>query len=97
MEALPFIILLVFIILAVPIVLAIWLIARTTDARNRIGELSRRVDRLQLDLLRMTQKQPPAISTPKTETPATPAVKLAETIQSVAPPKPAPVLPPKPI
>ena len=50
MEALPFIILLVLVFLALPIALAIWLIARAADARHRIGELSRNVDRLEMEL-----------------------------------------------
>ena len=57
MEALPFIILLVLVILAVPIVLAIWLIVRATEARNHIGDLSRRVHTLEMEILRLRQKR----------------------------------------
>ena len=67
MEALPFIILLALVILGLPIVLAIWLIVRAADARNRIGELSRKVDWLELELLRL-KRNPPA-ATAETKTP----------------------------
>ena len=50
MDALPFVILLVLVVLALPVALGIWLIVRAADARNRIEELTRRVDELQLQV-----------------------------------------------
>ena len=54
--ALPLIILLV---LGVPIALAIWLIVHAVSAKNRIEELSRRVDELQIQVIRLTNQAPP--------------------------------------
>ena len=90
MEALPFIILLALVILALPIVLAIWLFVRVADARNRIGELSRKVDWLEQELLRL-KRYPPAVTaeTKKSTTvvqPATPPQPAPEDFSSVPPP-----------
>ena len=75
MEALPFIILLV---LGVPIALAIWLIVRAVSAQNRIEELSRRVDELQIEVVRLkTQAPPPPMKTA--------AEKMVQKIEMVAP------------
>ena len=67
MEALPFIILLVLILLGLPTVLVIWLIVRAADARNRIGELSRKVDWLEWELLRLKRNPPVATAETKTD------------------------------
>lgn len=56
MEALPLIILLV---VGVPLALAIWLIVRAVNAKNRIEELARRVDDLQIQVVRLTNQTPP--------------------------------------
>jgi uncharacterized membrane protein len=75
-SALPLIILLV---LGVPLALAIWLIVRAVSARNRIDELARRVDDLQIQLIRLTTQKPPAVA-PETKiaalTPVEPAMNV---------------------
>ena len=68
MEALPFIILLVLIILGLPVALIIWLIVRAAGAQNRIEQLARRVDELELRILRLTNLKPAARE--ETEKPA---------------------------
>ena len=73
--------LLVLLLLGVPIGLAIWLIARAVQSGSRIGELSRRVGDLELELHRLKQAPEPAPVAPaetRTETPVAP----------MAPPKP---------
>jgi uncharacterized membrane protein len=94
MEAMPFIILLVLVILGVPIAIAIWLIVRTTDARNRIGELSRKVDWLELELLRLKRNPPAAPAETKTPVAAVPSPQ-PQPAPPVVPPEP--VIPPEPI
>ena len=42
----PIVVLVVIFVLVIPAALAVWLIVRTISAGNRIGELSRRLDRL---------------------------------------------------
>jgi uncharacterized membrane protein len=63
-----------------PVVLAIWLIARAVTAKDHIEELSRKVDELQLDVLRLKHK-PPMSAAPETQKPdaPSPATKPAET------------------
>ena len=75
-SALPLIILLV---LGVPLALAIWLIVRAVSARNRIDELARRMDDLQIQLIRLTTQKPPAVA-PETKTAAPAPVELAAKI-----------------
>jgi len=104
MEALPFIILLVLLILAFPIVLAIWLITRATDARNRIGELSGKVDWLEQELLRL--KRNPSAATTESKRPVAAVQPAAQpqpaqgNFESLPPPlvvPPQPVILPEPI
>jgi len=47
-------------VLAVPTALAIWLIARAIQAKQRAGELSRRLDALETEILRLKQDREPA-------------------------------------
>ena len=67
-----------------PVVLAIWLIARAVTAKDHIEELSRKVDELQLDVLRLKHK-PPMSAAPETQKPdaPSPATKPAETARCV--------------
>ena len=53
----------ILLVLGVPVCVGIWLIVRAVSARSQIEELSRRVDDLQLELLKMRRSGPPA---PKT-------------------------------
>jgi uncharacterized membrane protein len=57
MEAWPLIALLV---LGTPITIGIWLIARAVSAKNRIEDLSRRVDDLQIEVIRLKSQPSPA-------------------------------------
>jgi len=57
MEFIPVVVLAV---LAVPTALAIWLIARAIQAKQRAGELSRRLDALETEILRLKQDREPA-------------------------------------
>ena len=107
-SALPLIILLV---LGVPLALAIWLIVRAVSARNRIDELARRVDDLQIQLIRLTTQKPPVVA-PETKTTALTPVEPAMNVPvesvpfrptpeikvSLPPPVPPlrPLTPPKP-
>src|ERR1039457_1497060 len=77
MEALPFIILLV---LGVPLALAIWLVVRAVSAKNRIEELARRVDDLQIQVLRLTSQTPPPAAA------KTAAEKVGRHFETAAPP-----------
>ena len=75
MEPWPLIILLV---IALPLALAIWLIVRAVSARRRIDELARRVDDLQIQVVRLTSQKPAApASETKAAAPA-PAMLSAE-------------------
>jgi uncharacterized membrane protein len=58
------IILIVVLVIGLTVVAGIWLIARAISARNRIEELSRRVDELQIQVVRLTSQ--PTSATPKT-------------------------------
>ncbi|MEY4916772.1 MAG: hypothetical protein RL616_685, partial [Verrucomicrobiota bacterium] len=62
--------LIIILIIGVPIVLAIWLIARAISARNQIEELNRRVDELQLQLLRLKNSPPAAADRAEEKAPA---------------------------
>ena len=53
----------ILLVLGVPVCVGIWLIVRAVSARSQIEELSRRVDDLQLELLKMQRLGPAA---PKT-------------------------------
>ena len=57
MEAWPLIILLV---LGIPILALIWIIVRAVDAKNRIEELSRRVQDLEIEFARARKQAPRA-------------------------------------
>ena len=86
MEALPIIILLVL------IALAIWLIGRAAEARQQIGELWQKVDRLELELLRLKRNPPAATAQTKTPVAAVPPPQS----QPVPPVIPAePIVPPE--
>ncbi len=98
MEALPLIILLALVILGLPIVLGIWLIVRAADARNRVGELSRKVDRLELELLRLKRNPPAATAETKTPVAAVPGSQPQPASENVEPTLPSPpVVPPEPV
>jgi len=58
----------ILLILGVPIAVGIWLIARAISARNRIEELSRRVDELHLELAKLKQLPTSAARTAGEET-----------------------------
>ena len=67
--------LIVFLVVGAPIVLAIWLVARAISARNRIKELTQRVDDLQSQVIQLTRRPPDAApSTGATAPSSTPAV-----------------------
>src|SRR5689334_20159227 len=51
-------ILVVLLIIAAPLALAVWLIVRASDARNRIEELSRRIDFLEIELAKAKEGEP---------------------------------------
>ena len=55
------IVLIVVLVIGLPVVAGVWLIARAISARNRIEELSRRVDELQIQVVRLTSQQPSAV------------------------------------
>src|ERR1017187_819244 len=101
-QAIPLIIVLV---LGIPIVLAIWLVVRAVSARRRIEELSRRVDDLQMQVVRLQPSPLPATAaktaeeSPRHFTPATlPPLRPDEIkpVEPAVPPaaKPAPIPPP---
>lgn len=69
MEAWPLIALLV---LGTPITIGIWLIVRAVSAKNRIEELTRRVDDLQLEVIRL-KSQPPSMAPTKSASEPAPA------------------------
>jgi uncharacterized membrane protein len=60
MEWEPIVVLVVVFVLVIPAALAVWLIVRAISAGNRIGELSRRLDRLELETSRLKQAKEPA-------------------------------------
>jgi hypothetical protein len=68
------------IVLAVvsPLALAVWLIVRAVSARTRIDELSLRIGRLELEVLRLKQETPApareAEQSPAPETSVAPAI-----------------------
>jgi uncharacterized membrane protein len=97
--------LIIVLVLGIPIVLAIWLVVRAVSARRRIEELSRRVDDLQMQVVRLQPSPPPstaaknAEASPRHFTPATlPPVRPGEIkpVEPAVPPaaKPAPIPPP---
>ena len=110
MEAMPFIILLVLVIIGVPIAFGIWLIVRAVNARNRIEELSRRVDELQIEIVQLKHQPPPPAAkktaaeamvqhfepvTPPVEVPAqAPPSVPLSRLETSPPPQTGPVAPP---
>jgi uncharacterized membrane protein len=60
---------------ATPIIVIIWLCVRAVDARNRIEELSQKVDRLQSDIRHLAQKD--STVTPQTKTENAPVSPVA--------------------
>ena len=64
-------VLIVLLIIGVPIVVGIWLIVRAVSAKNRLEELSLRVDELQLQIIRLKAQAPPptAATKPAEQTP----------------------------
>jgi uncharacterized membrane protein len=95
--------LIVLLIAGAPIVLAIWLIVRAVRAKNHIAELTRRVDDLQAQILRLSRMAPtvskPAEPSTETFTPVTllPRKTVAETLQAADQPAftaPPPIIPP---
>src|SRR5882757_5966072 len=94
--------LIVVLIVGAPIVLAIWLIVRAVSAKNRIEELTQRVDDLQSQVLRLTHRPPTASQTTEGTSPAfTPAVLSARktytepvTTPSSIPAEPETMVPP---
>ena len=99
MEALPFIILLALVLLGLLVVFAIWLIVRATEARNHIGDLSRRVHTLEMETLRLRQERERAPAPPVETKMPTADVPAAAQHQKEPPPvvPPEPVIPPEPI
>ena len=73
----PVIALIVLVILGIPIALTVWLVVRAVTARQRIEELSRRVDDLQIQVIRLTNQKPPAAS-------KTAAEKVVQHFETVA-------------
>jgi uncharacterized membrane protein len=105
----PGIILVVLVILGIPIALAIWLMVRAVSAKNRIEELSRRLDELRLEVFRLKKEPPPARMTaveaafkkitpakPEAAVPAfaPPQTKTAPTIAPILVPVETPAAPP---
>jgi uncharacterized membrane protein len=103
------VVLIVPLVLGVPLVAGIWLIVRAISARNRIDELSHRVDDLQLQVIRLSSEKSSAAApetkivapAPRPEKP--PAEILLEKIspppvaeQKFPAPQPAAVPPPLP-
>ncbi len=102
------IVFIILLVIALPLITGLWLIGRAVSARNRIEELTRRVDHLHMEVARL--KTPPAPPAGKAEN--VPAIQLATLperhAEPAAPPiapkpvlpteeKPAPNLPPPPI
>ena len=56
----PIVVLIVVFVLVIPAALAVWLIVRSVSAGNRIGELSRRLGRLEAEVFRLKQEKEPA-------------------------------------
>src|ERR1039458_3513915 len=71
--------LIVVLVIGLPLALAIWLVVRAVSARNRIDELSRRVDDLQIQVVRLTSQRPSAAApaaTAAAPAPVEPAAKI---------------------
>ena len=83
----PTIALIVLVVLGIPLALAIWLIVRALNAKNHIDELSRRIDTVESELLRLRQSRQREMAKPAEAVPALQPKPVA----------PAPVTPPKPI
>jgi uncharacterized membrane protein len=101
--------LIVVLVIGLPLALTIWLVVRAVSARNRIDELSRRVDDLQIQVVRLTSQRPSAAApaaTAAAPAPVEPAAKIpVENIPFRPAPEPKmsiplavePVVPPPPI
>ena len=92
----PSVALLVLLVVAAPIVLVIWLISRAVSARNQTEELSRRVGRLEAEVLRLTAR---SAETAPAEAPATPTriqTLLPKTPPAIPHAAPEPIIPPQP-
>ena len=74
--------LIVILILGAPIVLAVWLIVRAVSAKNRIADLTQRVDDLQSQILRLSRMMAPTATKP--------AESSAETFTQATPTPPKP-------
>ncbi len=89
-------VLIVLLIVGVPIIVGIWLIVRAVSAKNRIEELSLRVNELQLQITRLkTQASPPAAAKPAEETPHefAPATLPPLRVETAKPAAPMPAVP----
>jgi len=83
-------ILLVLLILGTPVLLLIWLVAKVVRAGNLIDELSRRVNQLEIGLVRLRKEEMKSAGESKPFTPPIPAPETAP--EKVHPPaQPAPV------
>jgi uncharacterized membrane protein len=79
----PIVVLIVLFVVVIPTAVAVWLIVRAVSAGNRIGELSRRLDRLELEISRLKQEKEP--SQPVASAPA-PQPKIVTPPPVVLPP-----------
>jgi hypothetical protein len=90
------IVLVLLLVIGAPILIVIWLINRAFDARNRVDELSRRLERLESDVLRLKstavqsilEQRPKAAPTPPPIPKPEPA---AAPVPAAAPPPPPPI------
>lgn len=97
----------VVLIIGGPTVLAIWLIVSAISSKNRIEELTRRVDDLQIELVRLRKSQPPAPTpAPKPEPTPAPVVEpvvepaiepVFEPVEILPLPEPPPATEPPPV
>lgn len=96
------IVLIIFLILGVPLAVAIWLIVRAVQAKRLIGELWRRLDFLEREVLRLKKEREPRTEAPEYQPTApaplrTEAPPEPETLKAVVPPiapKPEPAAQP---
>lgn len=71
-------------VIGLPLVVGIWLIVRAISAGNRIEELSRRVEDLQIQVIRLTSQKPAA--PPETKTPALAKASAETLLEKISPP-----------
>ncbi len=102
-------ILIILLVIALPLALAIWLIVRTVNAGNRIEDLARRVDDLQIQVIRLNNQRPAAAGPEPKTAPSAPTAPPAEILLATISPAPlsepkisipfsaAPIPPPPPI